>query len=167
MTVRKSNSLLLLCLLLAFALPTLAQRDMGTILGTVSDSTGAVIPGAQISITEEATGVQNNIETDAAGNFIRPLLKPGTYTIAVETTGFKRAVQAGLVIQSGSRVQANFSLELGEVTETIEVSAAPPALQSETTQMGGTLENRQTSELPLGGQRRFAFLARTVPAVLL
>ena len=139
---------------------------MGTLLGVVTDPSGAAIPGATITIVEEATGVTDVVESDAAGNYIRPLMKPGTYSISAEVTGFKKSVQAGVVLQSQARVQANFVLEIGEVTETIEVSATPPALQTETTQMGGTLENRQTSELPLGGQRRFAFLARTVPAVV-
>lgn len=146
--------------------PVMAQRDMGTLLGTVTDASGAVIPGATIRITEEATGVEVTLESDGAGNYIRPLLKPGTYTISAEAEGFKKALQSGLLLQSQSRVQANFVMELGQVTETIEVTAQPPALQTASTQMGGTLENRQTSELPLGGQRRFAFLARQVPAVV-
>ena len=148
------------------ATPAMAQRDMGTLLGSVTDPSGAAIPGATIAITEEATGVTDTVESDALGNYIRPLIKPGTYTISCESPGFKRSVQTGVILQSAGRVQSNFVLEIGEVTETIEVSAAPPALQTETTQMGGTLANRQTSELPLGGQRRFAFLARTVPAVV-
>ena len=143
-----------------------AQRDMGTLLGSVTDPSGAAIPGATITITEEATGVSDLVESDAVGNFIRPLIKPGVYTISCESPGFKRSVQTGVILQSAGRVQTNFILEIGEVTETIEILATPPALQTETTQMGGTLENRQTSELPLGGQRRFAFLARTVPAVV-
>ncbi len=156
-------------LFVVFALtqtPVLAQRDMGTLLGTVSDASGAVIPGATITITEEATGLEFTLTSDESGNFIRPLLKPGTYTISAEADGFKKAVQTGIVLQSQARVQANFIMELGQVTETIEVTAQPPALQTESTQMGGTLESRQTSELPLGGQRRFAFLARTVPGVV-
>ena len=148
------------------ASPVMAQRDMGTLLGSVTDPSGAAIPGAAITITEETTGVTDMVESDVVGNYIRPLIKPGIYTIACESPGFKRSVQTGVILQSAGRVQSNFVLEIGEVTETIEVSAAPPALQTETTQMGGTLENRQTSELPLGGQRRFAFLARTVPAVV-
>ncbi len=155
---------LLACL--AAATPAQAQRDMGTLLGSVTDPSGAAIPGATITITEGSTGVTDVVESDVVGNYIRPLIKPGTYTIECESPGFKRSVQTGVTLQSAGRVQSNFVLEIGEVTETIEVSAAPPALQTETTQMGGTLENRQTSELPLGGQRRFAFLARTVPAVV-
>lgn len=154
---------LLACLIAA---PIFAQRDMGTLLGAVTDPSGAAIPGATITITEDATGVTDVVETDAAGNYIRPLLKPGTYTISAEAEGFKKTVQSGVVLTSAARVQANFILEIGAVTETIEVTAQPPALQTESTQMGGTLESRQTSELPLGGQRRFAFLARTVPAVV-
>ena len=156
----------LACLAVLIAAPTFAQRDMGTLLGTVTDPSGAAVPGATITITEDATGVANTVETDATGNYIRPLLKPGTYTIAAESEGFKRTVQTGVVLQSTARVAANFVLELGAVTETIEVAGLPPALQTESTQMGGTLEARQTSELPLGGQRRVAFLARTVPGVV-
>jgi len=144
-------------LLLALAIttliaPALAQRGMGTLLGTVTDPSGVAIPGAPITITEEATGVSNALESDASGYYIRPVLKPGTYSVSVEMTGFKEVIQTGIVVQSASRVQANFVLQLGEVTETIEVTGRPPALQTATTQMGGTLENRQTSELPLGGQ---------------
>ena len=159
-------ALLMPALLLCLAAPATAQRDMGTILGAVTDPSGAAIPGASITIVEESTGVTDLVESDAAGNFIRPLIKPGTYTVSAETAGFKKGVQTGVLVQSSSRVQANFVLEIGQITETIEVTAQPPALQTETTQMGGNLESRQTSELPLGGQRRFAFLARTVPAVV-
>ncbi len=148
------------------AAPMWAQRDMGTMLGSVTDPTGAAIPGATVTIIETATGVRTTVETNASGNYIRPLLKPGGYAVSVEAPGFKTSVQEGLVLQSSSRVQANFTMELGDVTETIEVSALAPQLQTSSTQMGGTLENRQTSELPLGGQRRFAFLARQVPAVV-
>jgi len=165
--MRHAAQITLLALLVTvFAAPTFAQRDMGTLLGAVTDPSGAAIPGATITISEDATGVTTVVQTDESGNFIRPLLKPGSYTASAEAEGFKTTIQTGLIVQSSSRVQANFILEIGAVTETIEVTALPPALQTESTQMGGTLEARQTSELPLGGQRRFAFLARTVPAVV-
>jgi hypothetical protein len=144
-------------------MPALAQRDMGTVLGTVTDATGSVVPGARVTITEDATGIVNNVETDGAGNYLRPLLKPGNYRIEVQAPGFKKGVQTGVVVNSQSRVQANFILELGEVTETIEVTAQPPALQTSTAQMGGNVQ--EPSQLPLGGQRKCAYLARYVPAV--
>jgi len=161
---QKWLSLSALCLLVLA--PVYGQRDMGTILGTVRDASGAVIPGATVTISEDATGLEYSVSTNESGNFIRPLLKPGSYTVAVEADGFKTTIQTGITLQSAARVQANFTLELGTVTETVEVSAVPPALQTSTSTMGGTLESRQTSELPLGGQRRFAFLARTVPGVV-
>ena len=122
------------------AAPSFAQRDMGTLLGTVTDPSGAAVPGAAITITEDATGFTDRVESDATGNYSRPLLKPGTYTISAEAEGFKRTVQTGVQLQSTARVAANFVLELGAVTETIEVAGLPPALQTESTQMGGTLE---------------------------
>lgn len=161
-----ARTLPLFAAVILFALPPVyGQRDMGTILGTISDSSGAVIPGATVTISEDATGLEYSVESNAAGNFIRPLLKPGSYTVAVEADGFKTSIQTGIVLQSAARAQANFILEVGAVTETIEVTSTPPALQTETSTMGATLEARQTSELPLGGQRRFAFLARNIPGV--
>src|SRR3970040_2134506 len=103
---------------LCLAMPALAQRDMGTILGTVTDATGAIVPGARVTIIESATGITNVVETDAAGNYIRPLLKPGNSRVEVGATGFKRGVQTGISLVSQSRVQANFTLGRGEVHET-------------------------------------------------
>ena len=82
------SALLATALLLCLAAPATAQRDMGTILGAVTDPSGAAIPGASITIVEESTGVTDLVESDAAGNYIRPLIKPGTYTVSAETAGF-------------------------------------------------------------------------------
>ena len=93
---RRTTVYLLVLLILACA-PAMAQRDMGTVLGTVSDGTGAVIPGAKITITEEATGVAQSVETDAAGNYIRPLLKPGGLMIASTINRTARAYALAIV----------------------------------------------------------------------
>ncbi len=155
--------LLLSCLIVAP--PASAQRDLGTILGVVTDSTGAVVAGAKVTITEEATGAKFTVETDASGNYIRPAIKPGVYTVEVEMSGFKKAIQRNVLVTAGDRVKADLRLEVGEVTQAIEVTAAPPALQSESTIIGQTLMARQMAELPLAGQRKFTFLARLSPAV--
>jgi hypothetical protein len=146
--------------------PLLAQRDMGTILGVVKDQSGALIPGATVTITEENTRAAVTVLTDDAGNYIRPLLKPGDYTIEVEMSGFKKAVQKNVRLSPGDRVAVDITLEVGQVSEMIEITAAPPALQTESTELGGTLQTAQVSQLPLSGQRKFTFLARTLPAVL-
>ena len=152
--------------LLVLGLPAFAQRDLGTIVGTVTDPTGGVIPGAAVTITEDATSLAYKVESDEQGNYIRPALKPGIYSVAVEAAGFKRSVQRNVTLTAGDRVQANITLEVGEVAESIEVSAAPPALQTESTIIGQTIQSRNTSELPLGGQRKFTYLARLSPAVV-
>lgn len=156
--------LLVLGVILAASLP--AQRDLGTILGVVTDPTGGVVAGAKVTITEDATGAKFNVETDASGNYIRPLIKPGTYTVEVEMAGFRKAVQRNVLLNAGDRVAMNITLQVGEVTQAIEVTAAPAALQTESTTVGQTLQGRQMRELPLGGQRKFAFLALSAPAVV-
>jgi hypothetical protein len=156
--------LLVLCAGLAGA--AVAQRDLATILGTVTDPTGGVVAGAKVTIIEDLTGVREAVESDAAGNYIRPLLKPGTYTIEVEMTGFKKAVQRNVSLNAGDRVQVNMRLEVGEITQAVEVTAAPPALQSESAVVGATLPSRKMAELPLFGQRKFTFFARVVPGVV-
>ncbi|MBI3278516.1 MAG: TonB-dependent receptor [Acidobacteria bacterium] len=150
---------------LLVAAPAFAQRDLGTITGTVLDSTGSVVPGAKVNITSEATGVTSTTETGSTGVYVRPALPPGTYTVEVEAAGFKKALQKGIPVTAGDRVQVNMTLEVGQVTESIEVSAAPVLLQSESTIVGQNLNSRNVSELPLGGQRKFTFLARLSPAV--
>ncbi len=161
----KRTSLLAL-LVLCVAIPAVAQRDLGTIVGTVTDPSGGVIPGATVTITEDATGLSYQVQTDANGGYIRPALRPGTYTVQVEAPGFKIGVQRNVLLTAGDRIQANVTLQVGEVTESVEVSAAPPALQTESTIIGQTIQAKATSELPLGGQRKFTFLARLSPAVV-
>ena len=151
---------------LCLALPVWAQRDMGTVLGTVTDASGAVVAGAKVTVTEDATQSSVSLTTDDSGNYIRPLLKPGLYTIEVELAGFKKSVQKNVQLNSGDRVQVNITLQVGEVTQAIEISAAPPALQTESAELGRTIQSQQVVNLPLGGQRKFSFLARTAPAVL-
>ncbi len=164
MCAKSGLRLLVLSVILAASLP--AQRDLGTILGVVTDPTGGVVGGAKVTITEDATGSKFNVDTDGSGNYIRPLIKPGTYTIEVEMSGFRKAVQRNVLLNAGDRVAVNLTLQVGEVTQAIEVNSAPPALQTESTTIGQTLQTRQMRDLPLFGQRKFAFLALTAPAVV-
>ena len=94
-----------LCLLTLFALLSstmlFAQRDLGTITGTVSDPQGAAVPNATVVITEDATGLTYQVQTDSAGTYVRPLLKAGTYTVDVEATGFQKSVQKGIIVSPG------------------------------------------------------------------
>ena len=142
------------------------QRDLGTVTGVVTDSTGAVVPAARITISEAATGQKYTVEADSSGTYVRPLLKPGTYTVEVVAAGFQRAIQKGVLVTAGDRIGVNIQLTVGEMTQSLEVTAVAPMLQTESTIVGQTLEASTLSELPLGGQRVFSFLARLSPGVL-
>jgi hypothetical protein len=155
-----------LSLLIFSAVAMFAQRDFGTLTGTVTDSTGAVVAGAKILITQQATGVKNTVETDSTGTYVRPLLQPGTYTIEVEATGFRKAIQRDILLNTGDRVGVNIQLTVGDLSQSVEVTAAAPLLQTETTTLGHTMGARAVSEVPLGGQRKFTFLAPLVPGVV-
>ena len=107
-----------------------------------------------------------SVVTGEGGDFIRPALKPGTYTIEVEARGFRKAVQRNVVLTAGDRTGVNIQLTIGEVTQSVEVTADAPLLQTESTIVGASINAKQVSELPLGGQRTFTFLARLSPGVL-
>ncbi|MBV8819046.1 MAG: TonB-dependent receptor, partial [Acidobacteriaceae bacterium] len=151
---------------LFFAFCLCAQRDLSTVLGTVTDPQGGVVPNAKIIITEDATGVSYDVTTNAEGEFIRPLIKPGMYTVSVEATGFKKAVQKGVELTAGGRTAVPITLSVGEISQSVEITASAPLLQTESTIIGQDLNTRQTSELPLGGTRVFTFLARLSPGVV-
>jgi hypothetical protein len=159
---------LLKSLLVVFALATsaFAQRDLATLLGTITDPQGAVVPNAKVTITEDATGLSYEVTADSNGEYIRPLLKPGTYTVSAEATGFKKGVQRNVELTAGGRIALPMTLTVGEITQTIEIQASAPLLQTESTVIGKDINSRQSSELPLGGTRVFAFLARLSPGVL-
>jgi Carboxypeptidase regulatory-like domain len=143
-----------------------AQRDLGTITGTISDSQGASVPNAKITIKNDATGVSYDTVATDTGTFSRPALNPGTYTLTVEAAGFQKSQQAGIIVNPGEPVAVNISLTVGNATQTIEVTASAPLLQTESPALGTNLNTAQVTELPLGGQRTFTFLARLTPGVV-
>jgi outer membrane receptor protein involved in Fe transport len=153
-------------LVLLFSSFALAQRDLGTITGTVTDSTGAVVPGASITITNDATGESSKLQTTATGDYTRPALLPGIYTVTVEAQGFRRASRQKVEVTPGSRVGVPFTLEVGQMTESVEVTTQAPLVQDESVQLGAQLSSDTVTDLPLGGQRVFTYLARLSPGVV-
>ena len=144
----------------------LAQRDLGTITGTITDPQGAAVPNATVTITEDSTGLTTSLQSNESGLFTRPAMKAGTYTVTVEAAGFQKAQQKNVLINPGAPTLVNVTLQVGNATQTVEVTAAAPLLQTETPTIGATLNAGQMSQLPLGGQRTFSFLARLSPGVL-
>lgn len=162
------NCRLVVSLLLALTLippaTSLAQVTTGTILGTVRDNSQAVVSGAQITVTEEGKGTSQKFATDDTGNYSAPFLIPGTYTVAVEVPGFKKQVRTGVILQVDQKARVDFTLEVGEVTETIDVIAAAPIIKADSSELGEVIEERAVRELPLNG-RNFAQLVYLTPGV--
>ncbi len=156
----------LVLLVLAFASAMLAQRDLSTLAGTITDSTGGVVANAKVTITEISTGQVYEITTNSLGEFVRPALKPSVYTVSVSATGFKTAEQKNVLLASGERTGLNITLAIGDMTQTVEVAATSPLLQTESTQVGAALNTKTVTDVPLGGTRNLAYLARLTPGVV-
>jgi hypothetical protein len=153
--------LILVCVSAVFA-----QRDLGTLVGAVTDTSGGVVAGARVTVTEAGTGQVYELTTNAAGEFSRPALKASTYSVSVVAPGFKKAQQNDIVLNPGERTGVKITLIVGDIGQTVEVTASSPLLQTESTQVGATLGTRTLTDVPLGGQRNFAYLARLVPGVV-
>src|ERR1700730_12482507 len=143
-------------LALSCACAVFAQRDLATITGTVTDGTGGVVGGAKVSIIEQETGQVYELTTNSAGEFVRPALKPSTYTVTVTAPGFRKAEEKDVLVRTGERTPVEIKLTVGEATQTVEVQAISPLLQTECTQVGAMLNTKALTDIPLGGQRNFA-----------
>jgi hypothetical protein len=133
--------------------------DSAVIVGNVSDSTGGLMPGARVRLTHLATGSAYSAESNAAGYYRTPPLRPGEYVVEVEAQGFKRTTRRGVVLNVGDTRQVDITLEVGQVTEQVEVAAEAPLLQTTEGATNTVMENRQILELPLNG-RDYLQLAR-------
>src|SRR5215472_15958614 len=153
-------------LALVCACAMFAQRDLSTLAGTVTDPSGGVVANAKVTITEAGTGQVYDVTTNTEGSFVRAALKPSTYSVSVEAPGFRRAEQKDIVLTAGERTGITITLTVGDVGQTVEVTAAAPLLQTESTQVGAALSSKTLQDVPLGGQRNFAYLARLSPGVV-
>jgi hypothetical protein len=145
--------------------PAAAQAVSGTILGFVKDSTGAVVPGATVTLVNAGTGFSRTVVTDAAGEYTAPLIPTGTYTVSAEITGFNKLSKTNVLLGVDQKVRIDLALELGAMTEVVEIQAETPLLQTSSSELGTTVVEEQIKTLPLNG-RNFVSLTRTVPGVL-
>ena len=158
------NKLVLLLSMLLFVTAVFAQRGRGTILGSVTDASGAVIPGAVVTIINTATNVATTAATNADGNFTAPNLIVGNYSVAVAKDGFKKAVRSGVTLEVDQRAAINLTLETGAVSETIEVTSQAPLVDTTTATFGKVIESRRVAELPVNGRNALS-LVLLAPAV--
>ncbi len=142
-----------------------AQDPRGTLLGIVSDSTGAVIPAVDIRATNAETGVTATAQTNASGRYTLPYLLSGTYTVTAELTGFKRFQRSGVQIRVGEPTELVVTMEVGQVSESVEVSAATPILDTASSSLGQVIDQRRIMELPTLAGNAFE-LALLTPGVV-
>lgn len=158
---RKSRlSLLLSAFLLIFALVSgaYAQKDSGSIVGTVHDPTGAVMANAKVTITDVDRGTTFNATTNDQGEYVASPLRIGRYTVTVEKTGFKKAVSEVVQVDVQQRVAVNIALQVGQISESVQVTGAAPLLETETSDLGQVIDSHRIVTLPLNG-RNYAQLA--------
>jgi hypothetical protein len=143
--------------------PACGQAVRGTLLGTVTDSTGAAVPNARVTITEVNTGIRRSTQTNESGNYVFPALDPGLYRVAVEQTGFRTAVKDGVNVLVNTTVRADLTLEPGVITEAITVTAEVPMLQTDRADTGRKIEAVQIVNMPLAYNRNYYALLNLAP----
>ncbi len=141
-----------------------AQVTSGTITGTVTDSSGGAVAGAQITVHDTGKGTTQQYTTDNAGGYLAPYLTPGTYTVSVEKAGFKRATSAPTLLDVDQTARLDFTLQVGQVSESVVVEASAPLIRSDSAELGEVVNQRAVQQLPLNG-RNFAQLVYLVPGV--
>src|SRR5688572_12469478 len=151
--------------LLFAAAPANAQLDTGTILGTVKDSTGGVMPGATVTIRHEGQGFTLTGATREDGTFIFTPIRTGTYTIEVEMQGFRKSERRGVQVSIQQQALVDVTLETGALAEEVVVTADAPLLQTGTGTVGETLDSETIVDLPING-RDYTALARLTAGVV-
>src|SRR5216110_1999822 len=149
----KSIAYVLIALLgIAVVAPTAwAQSTTAQISGTIKDQTGAVLPGVEITVTQTATGAKRTAVTNETGNYVLASLPLGPYMLEAGLPGFKAYVQTGIVLQVDANPTINVVLQVGQVSEQVEVQADAGLVETRTTAIGHVVTNQEVAEMPLNG----------------
>lgn len=142
-----------------------AQIVSSNIVGSVTDATGAMVPGVNLIVTNQSTGVARTATTGPDGAFVFPQLAPGTYTITASAQGFKKYEAAGLVLPVNQTLRSDVRLTVGDVAEQVRVEASGLRVESETSSLGQVIEQKNIVDLPLNG-RNFMQLANLSSGVV-
>jgi hypothetical protein len=130
----------------------LAQSSDAVLVGIVVDASGSVLPGSTITATNTATGVSREVVSNETGAYRIGPLTPGTYEVRSNRPGFKTKIQSNVVLQTGATLKIDFSLDVGDVSERVEVTAAAPMLQTQETSVGGVITTSQLERIPVNGR---------------
>ncbi|HEX3094422.1 MAG TPA: carboxypeptidase-like regulatory domain-containing protein, partial [Candidatus Angelobacter sp.] len=159
-----------LCCCLPLTLANAQSAASAQISGTVVDPQGAVVPGAKVTATNSATGVQRSVNTTSTGNYTIPNLQPGTYDVKVEAKGFAQASSKGFKLNVGDQPTLNFNMALAGSSQTVEVTAEAPLIETTKTEVSTSVTDLEMQKLPTfaastGGANDYASLALTAPGV--
>ncbi|MDQ6704988.1 MAG: carboxypeptidase-like regulatory domain-containing protein, partial [Acidobacteriota bacterium] len=151
MLAKKSFTLVSFCVL-SFASLLSAQTSTAELNGNVTDASGAVVANARVTATNAGTALSRDAVTNETGSYVITLLPPGNYNLSVEAPGFRKTVQNNVELQVNQRAEVNFALQLGQVSETVEVTGSAPLLESQSSSLGTVVNTQLTEELPLNGR---------------
>lgn len=144
-----SFALAALALVFMAAAPVWSQEVSSSITGVITDASGAVVLGAKVTARDQARGTSYEMTTNEAGVFLFPRIPPGRYEVKVEAKGFKTAIRPDIVLEVNQRARLDTSLEVGAITESVNVTGEPPLLQTDTTIVGSTLSTNKLTNTPL------------------
>jgi Carboxypeptidase regulatory-like domain/TonB dependent receptor/TonB-dependent Receptor Plug Domain len=162
--VRNTALVVMLLWMICMAVPGIAQVDTGTLVGTITDASGAVVAGAMVTATEIDTATKTSAKTDSDGSFTLRPLKIGRYSVSAEATGFQKEIRQNIVLDVQQTIRLDFKLQVGSVTQTTQVSGEAPLVETETASLGQVVTSRQIEQLPLNG-RRYTDLASLTSGV--
>lgn len=140
-----------------------SQAVTGTLLGTVTDSSGAVVAGAKVVLTNLGTSIPRSQQTNGSGNYVFADIPEGNYSVSVEMANFKKNTRTNVRVTTNTSVRVDVQLQPGNITQEIEVTAAPPALQTDRADTQTTISTVSTANLPVGTNRNFQSLLNLVP----
>lgn len=148
---------------LCFGVTMNAQAVNGSVLGTVTDPSGAIIPNAKVTLTNTNTGATRSIDTNKSGNYSFPDVVPGVYSVAVEASGFRKETRANIDVLVNTSPRVDIQLQPGAITQSIEVTATTPLLQTDRADVESSIQRQQLANLPTGVNRNFQSLLNLVP----
>ncbi|HLY43424.1 MAG TPA: TonB-dependent receptor [Terracidiphilus sp.] len=157
--------MLFLLLVLGGAPALRGQAVTATLVGTVTDHTGAIVPKASVSILEQATGITRVDTSNDSGNYTFPNLSPGIYTVTISASGFKKESRAGIDVAVNTTTRVDISLQPGDVTETVTVTGAPPIMETDRADVSTNLEAQTLSTMPVMVNQNFQSLLTLAPGV--